>query len=57
VIVRILTGVFDPPPERLTIPTGYLLALLVATVGAVVVAGVVTLASLQRPVLERIRDL
>jgi putative ABC transport system permease protein len=57
VIVPILTGVFDPPPEHLSIPTGYLLALLAATIGAVVVAGVVTLTSLRRPVMDRIRDL
>jgi hypothetical protein len=52
-----VTGVFDPPPEQLTIPTSYLIALLAATLGAVVIAGIATLTSLQRPVLERLPDL
>src|SRR6266550_8436999 len=30
VIVKILTGVFDPPPEHLSVPWGYLAGLLLA---------------------------
>lgn len=38
VLVRLLNGVFDPPPEALTIPTGYLLAVLIAAVIAILAA-------------------
>ncbi|GAA0906256.1 hypothetical protein GCM10009558_111660 [Virgisporangium aurantiacum] len=36
VLVVVLTGVFDPPPERLAIPWGYLGAVVAVVVGAVV---------------------
>src|SRR5262249_26308567 len=39
VIVRILTGVFDPPPEHLTIPIGYIAAFVAFTMLAVIIAG------------------
>ncbi len=35
VIVKILTGVFDPPPEHLSVPWAYLAALLVAVSAAI----------------------
>jgi putative ABC transport system permease protein len=57
VIVRILTGVFDPPPEHLTIPAGYVAAFAASTLLAALVAGWVALRVLQRPAIERIRDL
>ena len=34
-IVKILTGVFDPPPEHLSVPWAYLAALLVAVSAAI----------------------
>jgi putative ABC transport system permease protein len=57
VIVRILTGVFDPPPERLSIPWAYLAALLAAVAAAVAVAGVGMLRATRRPAMELLRDL
>jgi putative ABC transport system permease protein len=57
VIVRILTGVFDPPPEHLSIPWGYLAALGAAVAAAVAAAGLGILRATQRPAVEVVRDL
>jgi putative ABC transport system permease protein len=34
VLVKLLTGVFDPPPEALSLPWGYLVVLVVTATGA-----------------------
>ncbi len=57
VIVKILTGVFDPPPERLSVPWSYLLLLGVAVAAAVVVACTGMLRATKRPAVEIVRDL
>jgi putative ABC transport system permease protein len=56
-LVKVLTGVFDPPPDVLAVPWGYLAALLALTIGAVGVAGAATLRRLRRPAIEELRDL
>ena len=56
-IVKILTGVFDPPPEHLSVPWGYLAALLVATGAAIAVAGLSMLRATRRPAMAVLRDL
>jgi putative ABC transport system permease protein len=56
-LVKVLTGVFDPPPDALTVPWRYLGAVVVLTVGAVAVAGTVILRALRRPTIEDLRDL
>jgi putative ABC transport system permease protein len=56
-LVKVLTGVFDPPPDSLSVPWGYLGALVLLTVGAVGAAGAVTLRALRRPAIEELRDL
>ena len=56
-LVDVLTGVFDPPPDVLSIPWGYLLAVAVCVCAAVAIAGGVTLRSLRRPSVEQLRDL
>lgn len=56
-LIKVLTGVFDPPPDYLSIPWGYLGGVLALTVGAVAVAGTLTLRALRRPALEELRDL
>jgi putative ABC transport system permease protein len=56
-LVKVLTGVFDPPPDVLSVPWGYLsvvVALMLVAVGA---AGAVTLRALRRPPLEELGDL
>ena len=56
-LVKVLTGVFDPPPDVLTVPWGYLAGLLGLVVVAVVAAGAITLRALRRPAIESLRDL
>jgi putative ABC transport system permease protein len=57
VIVKILTGVFDPPPEHLSAPWGYLIVLAAATAGAVIAAGSAMLRATRRPAMSILRDL
>ena len=54
---KVLTGVFDPPPDTLAVPWGYLLLVAVLVVGAVGAAGALTLRSLRQPPIEELRDL
>jgi putative ABC transport system permease protein len=56
-LVKVLTGVFDPPPDWLSVPWGYLAAVAAAVLAAVLVAGVATLRALDRPAVEELRDL
>jgi putative ABC transport system permease protein len=56
-LVKVLTGVFDPPPGSLSIPGAYLGGVLVLTLAAVAIAGALTLRSLRRPAIEELRDL
>ncbi|MEY2514619.1 MAG: putative transport system permease protein [bacterium] len=56
-LVKVLSGVFDPPPDVLSIPWSYLGAVLVLTVTAVAAAGGLTLRTLRRPAIEELRDL
>ncbi|MCW2986659.1 MAG: hypothetical protein JWR63_4229, partial [Conexibacter sp.] len=56
-LVKVLTGVFDPPPDALSVPWGYVGALVGLTVGAVAAAGALTLRALRRPAIEQLRDL
>ncbi len=56
-IVKILTGVFDPPPEGLFVPWLYLgLVALVIALSVLAAVGV-TIRAARRPALEVIRDL
>jgi len=57
VIVKILTGVFDPPPEHLSVPWGYLAGLLLAVGVAISVAGSAMLRAIRRPAMAVLRDL
>ncbi|MEP6759462.1 MAG: FtsX-like permease family protein [Actinomycetota bacterium] len=57
VIVKILTGVFDPPPEHLSVPWAYLTGLLVAVGAAIAVAGVGMLRATRKPSMAILRDL
>lgn len=57
VIVRILTGVFDPPPESLATPWAYLGVVGAALAASVAIAGIVAVVAARRPALRIIRDL
>ncbi|MEJ7657012.1 MAG: ABC transporter permease [Thermoleophilaceae bacterium] len=56
-LVNVLTGVFDPPPDVLAVPWTYLGGLVALTLGAVGAAGAITLRALRRPAIEELRDL
>jgi putative ABC transport system permease protein len=57
VIVKILTGVFDPPPPHLFIPWVYLAALALVTGAAVAAAGSGVIRATRRPATDVLRDL
>jgi putative ABC transport system permease protein len=56
-LVKVLTGVFDPPPDYLSIPWPYLVGVLALTVGAVSLAATLTMRTLRRPAIEELREL
>lgn len=56
-LVKVLTGVFDPPPDFLSVPWGYLAAVTALVLAAVAAAGTLTLRALRRPAIEELRDL
>ncbi|MGI8680677.1 MAG: ABC transporter permease, partial [Mycobacteriales bacterium] len=56
-LVKVLTGVFDPPPDVLAVPWGYLGGVVVLAVGSVSAAGVLTLRALRRPAIDELREL
>ena len=56
-LIDVLTGVFDPPPDFLSVPWGYLIRVGLAVVATVLAAGLITLRALRRPAIEELRDL
>jgi putative ABC transport system permease protein len=56
-LVTILTGVFDPPPELLSIPWLYLVLLTAAALVSMIAAVLSTQFVSRRPVVEALRDL
>ena len=57
IIVRILTGVFDPPPEGLFAPWAYLALVAASIAVSVAIAAVLAVRAARSPALEVIRDL
>ncbi len=57
VLVRILTGVFDPPPASLAVPWAYLGVVGALAVTAAAAAAELSVRAARRPVAETIRDL
>ncbi len=56
-LVKVLTGVFDPPPAALNVPWAYLGTVFAVAVAATVVAGSSAIRATRRPALELLRDL
>jgi putative ABC transport system permease protein len=56
-LVKVLTGVFDPPPAHLALPVTYVAALAAVGVGAALAASEATVRAAGRPAIETIRDL
>jgi putative ABC transport system permease protein len=55
-LITILTGVFDPPPDAPAIPWAYLGGLVALAAAAAAIAGGVTLRRLRRPAISVLRD-
>jgi len=55
-LVKLLTGIFDPPPEGLTIPWFYLAVLAAAMFAATLAAAIATQITLRRPIVAALRE-
>ncbi|CAM5272250.1 hypothetical protein SALBM311S_12332 [Streptomyces alboniger] len=56
-LVKVLTGVFDPPPASLSVPGTYLALTASAAVAAILAAALNGIRSTRRPAVEELRDL
>lgn len=56
-LVRVLTGVFDPPPDAVTVPWSYLGVIAAVAVLAAVVAAGGAISAACRPIVELLQDL
>lgn len=56
-IVKVLKGVFDPPPSSLAVPFGYLATVAAIVIGAVLIATGAITAATRKPTIELLRDL
>ncbi len=56
-LVKVLTGVFDPPPAALAVPWGYLAASVGAVILALATATMLSARSSTRPAVEELREL
>ncbi|GGN08019.1 hypothetical protein GCM10009721_39650 [Terrabacter tumescens] len=55
-LVKVLTGVFDPPPSSIALPTVYLTVTVVTVVAALAAAAAFSARSSTRPAVEELRD-
>jgi putative ABC transport system permease protein len=55
-LVKVLTGVFDPPPAHLAVPWTYLAAVGLAACGAVAAATAVVIGQTNRPPIATLRE-
>ncbi len=56
-LVKVLTGVFDPPPDTIAVPWLYLGSVTTLTVGALVAVSAVAVVAAHRPAITVIGDL
>ncbi|AYC41456.1 FtsX-like permease family protein [Streptomyces griseorubiginosus] len=56
-LVKVLTGVFDPPPAGLSVPGTYLALTATAAVAAILAAALNGIRTTRRPAVEELRDL
>ncbi|MCU1447995.1 MAG: putative ABC-type transport system involved in lysophospholipase biosynthesis, permease component [Acidimicrobiales bacterium] len=56
-LVKVLTGVFDPPPSALALPWTYLTAVGALVVASAALASEATVRTVRRPLAEVVRDL
>ncbi len=56
-LVKVLTGVFDPPPSHLAVPWGYLLVVAACSAGAIFIASGLAIHRLRGHLQEDLREL
>jgi putative ABC transport system permease protein len=56
-LVKVLTGVFDPPPSAIAVPAGYLTITVAAVLAALTAAALANARHSTRPAVEELRDL
>jgi putative ABC transport system permease protein len=56
-LVKVLTGVFDPPPSAIAVPWAYLSAVFVITVAAFAAASAAAIQAARRPPITILREL
>lgn len=56
-LIKVLTGVFDPPPSAAAVPWPYLTVTAVVAVGAIVPSAAASAHGSTRPAVEELRDL
>jgi putative ABC transport system permease protein len=56
-LVKVLTGVFDPPPSAIAVPIGYLGVAVLTVVAALTVAAIAGAHTSTRPAVEELREL
>jgi len=56
-LVKVLTGVFDPPPAALAVPWGYLAAMLAVALAAVAASASGAVRATARPSSAMLREL
>ena len=56
-LVKVLTGVFDPPPDTLAVPWGYLGATVAVAAGAIGLAALLAARASNRPAVDELREL
>jgi len=56
-LVKVLTGVFDPPPATLAVPWAYLLAVLAVSGISVAISCVAAVRHARQPAVDAVRDL
>lgn len=56
-LVKVLTGVFDPPPEHLYLPWGYMTAVAATAIASTVIVILAMKIISRRPVIEELRNI
>ena len=56
-LVKVLTGVFDPPPDTIAVPWTYLVVTVAAVAAALAVAALTSARASTRPAVEELREL
>jgi putative ABC transport system permease protein len=56
-LVKVLTGVFDPPPSTITVPWTYLVSVVIIAVGALAAVTALTVRTVARPAPSILREL